>query len=123
MSYFNRAVGGPANGHRHLLDANIDWGQDLLRLKEWADDHREARPFYTALTSHVPPEVTGIESIPVPASSGPATRAPGWYAVSIDHLMGYPSDRGGPGPAFVTFQNQTPVAKIGYSIHIFHVSD
>ena len=30
MSYFNELVGGPRNGHAHLIDSNIDWGQDLL---------------------------------------------------------------------------------------------
>src|SRR5579863_1195605 len=33
MSYFNLAAGGPRGGPEHLLDANIDWGQDLLELK------------------------------------------------------------------------------------------
>jgi hypothetical protein len=28
LSYFNELAGGPTNGHRHLLDSNIDWGQD-----------------------------------------------------------------------------------------------
>jgi hypothetical protein len=44
LSYFNELVGGPANGHAHLLDSNIDWGQDLLLLKEWLDAHPEASP-------------------------------------------------------------------------------
>jgi hypothetical protein len=30
LSYFNELVGGPKHGHEHLLDSNIDWGQDLL---------------------------------------------------------------------------------------------
>ena len=32
LSYFNEAAGGPAGGHNHLVDSNIDWGQDLLFL-------------------------------------------------------------------------------------------
>ena len=39
LSYFNPAVGGPSNGYRLLTDSNVDWGQDLLRLKEWMDDN------------------------------------------------------------------------------------
>lgn len=35
LSYFNVAVGGPKNGYRILTDSNVDWGQDLLRLKAW----------------------------------------------------------------------------------------
>ncbi|MBF6596556.1 MAG: glycosyltransferase family 39 protein, partial [Thermaceae bacterium] len=45
LSYFNELAGGPANGHAHLVDSNIDWGQDLLYLKRWLDEHPEARPF------------------------------------------------------------------------------
>src|SRR5690606_36664665 len=39
LSYFNFAVGGPANGYRVLTDSNVDWGQDLLRLRAWMDEH------------------------------------------------------------------------------------
>jgi hypothetical protein len=29
MAYFNELVGGPLNGHRHLLGSNVDWGQSV----------------------------------------------------------------------------------------------
>src|SRR5439155_22186730 len=48
LSYFNELAGGPENGPAHLLDANIDWGQDLLELKRWSDAHPAARPFHLA---------------------------------------------------------------------------
>lgn len=35
LSYFNEAAGGPARGHRILLDSNVDWGQDLGTLAEY----------------------------------------------------------------------------------------
>ncbi len=28
LAYFNEAVGGPRNGYKHLIDSNLDWGQD-----------------------------------------------------------------------------------------------
>jgi hypothetical protein len=37
LSYFNELVGGPMGGPKHLLDSNIDWGQDLFYLKDWLD--------------------------------------------------------------------------------------
>jgi hypothetical protein len=37
LSYFNFTGGGAAGGWRYLLDSNIDWGQDLARLKRWMD--------------------------------------------------------------------------------------
>jgi len=33
LSYFNEFIGGPDNGHKYLADSNIDWGQDLILLK------------------------------------------------------------------------------------------
>ena len=38
LAYFNEAAGGPENGHKHLLHSNLDWGQDLLLIRELADD-------------------------------------------------------------------------------------
>jgi tetratricopeptide (TPR) repeat protein len=32
LAYFNVLAGGPAGGHRWLLDSNLDWGQDDARL-------------------------------------------------------------------------------------------
>jgi hypothetical protein len=39
LSYFNVAAGGPRGGAKHLVDSNVDWGQDLPRLKRWMDTH------------------------------------------------------------------------------------
>lgn len=42
IAYFNELVGGPSQGHRYLVDSNLDWGQDrtraqaLARMREWA---------------------------------------------------------------------------------------
>ena len=35
LAYFNEYVGGPANGHCHLLGSNLDWGQDMLFLRDY----------------------------------------------------------------------------------------
>jgi hypothetical protein len=39
LSYFNVVAGGPRGGAKHLVDSNVDWGQDLPRLKRWMDAH------------------------------------------------------------------------------------
>jgi hypothetical protein len=38
LSYFNELTGGPSRGHLYLDDSNIDWGQDLKRLKGELDE-------------------------------------------------------------------------------------
>lgn len=37
LAYFNEFAGGPAGGHRYVVDSNLDWGQDLKRLSDWVD--------------------------------------------------------------------------------------
>jgi len=39
LSYFNVAAGGARGGAQHLVDSNVDWGQDLGRLKHWMESH------------------------------------------------------------------------------------
>ncbi|HUP47101.1 MAG TPA: glycosyltransferase family 39 protein, partial [Thermoanaerobaculia bacterium] len=35
ISYFNQLIGSHRNADRYLIDSNLDWGQDLLRLDRW----------------------------------------------------------------------------------------
>ena len=37
LTYFNQLAGGPAGGHRYVVDSNLDWGQDLKRLADWVN--------------------------------------------------------------------------------------
>lgn len=39
LTYFNESVGGPKNGYKYAVDSNLDWGQDLKRLKKWAEQN------------------------------------------------------------------------------------
>jgi hypothetical protein len=39
LSYFNVVAGGPRGATEHFVDSNIDWGQDLIRLKRWMSEH------------------------------------------------------------------------------------
>lgn len=132
MSYFNELVGGPAHGARHLLDSNIDWGQDLLFLRDWLRKHPEAKPLKLAFFGNFDPRVVGIEFSNPPFAEGlePGYRPPpGWYAVSVNFVFGYShsmSDGHGgwkyvPPGAYVYFQQLRPVARCGWSIYVYHV--
>ncbi len=39
LSYFNFIAGGSSNAWRYLVDSNLDWGQDLRRLREKMTEH------------------------------------------------------------------------------------
>lgn len=37
MAYFNEFAGGQKNGHKILTDSNLDWGQDIYRIKNYIE--------------------------------------------------------------------------------------
>jgi hypothetical protein len=39
LAYANEAWGGPSQTHRYLTDANTDWGQQLIAVKAYVDEH------------------------------------------------------------------------------------
>lgn len=46
LAFFNALSGGPENGHKHLVDSSLDWGQDLPGLRRWLDEHPLEQPVY-----------------------------------------------------------------------------
>jgi hypothetical protein len=119
ISNFNLLVGGPKYANRHLTGSNIDWGQDMLRLKGWLDAHPEAKPIYYR-GNHVrfDPAIMGISDGAIPSLRNTA-REPlrqGWYALSVNYT-------GPPHKSYRYFQDLTPEAMIGYSTIIYHVSE
>ena len=97
LSYFNEAGGGPTGGPWHLASSNVDWGQDLLRLKRWREAHPDPRPLHLAYFNYVDPNLAGVRyslspvgqvtaDRPVPAAeAGPR---PGLFAVSVSYVQG-----------------------------------
>ena len=66
ISYFNALAGGPANGPQHVLGSSVDWGQDLLFVKKWLDQHPQARPFHLSyLGPAVPKEILDVPRLRV----------------------------------------------------------
>jgi hypothetical protein len=126
LSYFNEVGGGPLHGDLHLLDSNIDWGQDLFYLKRWLDRHPEANPIRVAYSpSIVDPQLAGIQSKWPPIDSrsekvfseratdvGPQ---PGWYAISL-------VERRAAKNQYAYFREFEPVARAGYSILIYYIT-
>ena len=44
LSYFNELVAGPTGGPKHLIHSNVDWGQDLLFLRNGSTKIRKQSP-------------------------------------------------------------------------------
>jgi Dolichyl-phosphate-mannose-protein mannosyltransferase len=122
LSYFNEIIGGPMHGHNHLINSNIDWGQDLVLLKDWIEDHPEAKNLQLCYYGHLDPKDLGFDNPlpPINKKREPNFKPPsGWYAISINYLRGYGWKQ--PKDGFSYFQNYKPVATVGYSIYIYHV--
>ncbi len=60
LAYFNELAGGPARGRFHLVDSNLDWGQDLNRLAAWVHRHPEWQNVRIAYWGPTPPELVGL---------------------------------------------------------------
>lgn len=135
MSYFNELVGGPRQGHAHLINSNIEWGQDLFFLKRWLTAHGVSHVYLT-FWSQYNPALAGVKFEPPPLRNelqldehGDVAKAlkPGVYAISINHIRGYsfsvPNGRGGtkvaPMHSYSYFLQLQPVATAGYSIYLY----
>ena len=134
LSYFNEIAGGPENGPDHLVDSNQDWGQDLLFLNAWLDEHPEVRPLGLAYFNIFDPRLLGIDYfLPPFAPKNKSTNfrpKPGYYAVSTHFVRGgsfsAPDGKGRwmtvPLHGYEYFQEFKPIAKAGYSILIFQIT-
>lgn len=128
MSYFNELAGGPRHGGEHLLDSNVDWGQDLLYLNDWLDKHADINLDGLAYYGSYPATLAGISKTPCPPprseaeyeyrDTGQSEDAfgpkPGWYAVSVNYLYGR--------FRYCYFLSFEPVAMAGYSVYIYHIT-
>ncbi len=131
LSYFNELAGGPDNGWRYLQEANIDWGQDLLLLKRWLDEHPEIERLHLAYYGGIDPHMMGIDYDLPPKGTGKncLRPEPGWYAVSVNFICGAPFhgfDGQGrrvaeTGESLDLFRHLPPDGKIAYSIFLYHV--
>jgi hypothetical protein len=125
LTFFNRLVGGPRHGHEYLVDANLDWGQDLKGLKRWMDErgveHVNLSYFGTADPAYYGIACTHLPGAPFFAEHLVAEpRLPGWVAVSATHLHGVylgPARRDLYGPLL----EREPDTVVGGSIHVYRV--
>ncbi len=122
LAFFNEMVGGAKNGHKFLVDSNLDWGQDLKGLKVWMEQNKvdkiqlayfgTANPSYYAIDADYLP---GTLFSQVAAKSNTHRKA-SHIAISATYLMGYnlldPN-------TYKVFRQRTPVAIIGHSIWVY----
>jgi hypothetical protein len=122
LEFFNEVAGGPSQGHHWLIDSNIDWGQDLIRLREYMTK-RHLSSVHLAYFGRVDPSVYGIGYTPIVENESHGTAV-----VSASFLMGRPywvwrapnqlawSHHG----AYRWLQHYDPIARVG-SMFVFEL--
>jgi 4-amino-4-deoxy-L-arabinose transferase-like glycosyltransferase len=145
LAYFNALSGGPARGSEHLIDSNLDWGQDLVGLRRWLARHAPGERVGLAYFGQINPSIfalrddAGFDWFLPPALPGKIDRRapkrplePGLYAVSASLLRGldwrvYDRARWLPWSAysyaFSYFRSFEPVAQVGHSILVYRLDE
>ena len=95
LAYFNEFVGGSKNGYKHLVDSNLDWGQDLPLLAAYLEE-RENQAIWLQYFGSVSPSFYDIDSRPIVAPYAQPeptdvlldSLSGGFYVVSLTFLFG-----------------------------------
>lgn len=110
LSYFNEFI-GPKNGSEVLADSNIDWGQDLKRLKTWIDDNKITQPI---LLEYYWDGFDSIDYYEINykrlEQNNPHQK--GYIAIGVSALNN---------SEFSWLKNYQPITQIGYSINIYKI--
>lgn len=128
LAYFNEFTGGSINGYKHLVDSNLDWGQDLVGLKSFVDKNKidRIRLSYYGMSD---PAYYGIKYQYLPSPKfQPWTQRhrneenfkleKGIYAISATNIAGiFLNDPN----TFEYFRKLKPIDSIGHSILIYEI--
>lgn len=98
LSYFNQLAGGTQEGYRYVTDSNYDWGQDMLRLRDFLAAHPEidkiALDHFGGAKAqyYLGDKVENWWS----ARGNPADQGIHWFAISVNSLQGsiHPTTQG-----------------------------
>jgi hypothetical protein len=107
LASFNWLSGGPDRGSEHLIDSNLDWGQDLVALRRWMAENRPGERVGLAYFGQINPNIFALRKeefrwfLPpaLPGTTFPTyksaaligpdpTLRPGLYAVSASLVRG-----------------------------------
>jgi hypothetical protein len=121
LAYFNEAAGGAGNGGHYVVDSNLDWGQDLRRLRTYVEMQGIEKIAVSYFGTSSPADELGARFVPWGSTLGPYQ---GWFAVSAT-ILKLSQARWDPvfqrkvEDSYRWLQGKEPVAKIGYSIFVY----
>jgi hypothetical protein len=122
LAYFNELAGGPRNGYKYLVDSNLDWGQDLIGLKDYMRAQRipsvKLSYFGTAEPSYYGIPCERLPGHPMPRPAVRQVRRGDVLAVSATHLQGLYLDDAAL-RLMRRLHRRSHLAQIGYSIFVY----
>ncbi len=128
LSYFNEFV-GTNNGWRYVTDSNYDWGQDLKRLKEFADKEGVEKIAIDYFGGGSPQYYLGDKAVSWQSAKGnPLESNIKWLAISINTIQGAKGKpvsgyERNPEDEYQWLKNPyEPYAKAGKSIFIYKLN-
>lgn len=131
LTYFNQVAGGPTRGYRYVVDSNLDWGQDLLRLKNWLNQNSISKIEFDYFgwadpSYYLKEKYIWINSTKYQDANDFINRnnSDGWIAVSSTFLQG---SQGTPEkPNSFNYERwlkaYEPITVIGNSIFVYRIS-
>ncbi|MBI3665983.1 MAG: glycosyltransferase family 39 protein [Acidobacteria bacterium] len=111
LAYFNQIA--RSREEEFLLDSNLDWGQDLERLRRYLNEKQVKTVYLSYFGRANPSSLLDVREIrPLPPDLRPA----GWVAVSRAHIAGMALQ----GYNLGWLKAYRPVARIGKSILVYY---
>jgi hypothetical protein len=116
LAFFNFPSGGPGNGPHYLVDSNIDWGQDVKKLKKWLAAHGTdtARIWYFG-NAQMDDYGIRADPFPDPLDEKGWNAIDGYGVVSVTVLEGVYV----PLNLVAPLRFHDPLAKVGWSLYVY----
>ena len=117
LAFFNTLCGGVKSGPKYLLESNIDWGQDLKKLRALVTPYGRA-PVCLEYFGNADMEYYGfasVGSIPWTKDAEGRERVDCLGAISVNLLHGLYTDA----DAFSWLRDRKPLARVGGSIYVY----
>ena len=113
LAYFSDFVGGSKQGYKYLADSNLDWGQDIKRLKNYLEKN-QINEFHSVLFGSLDTNYYLKNQIGMPDNQTVEKFEPqkGFYVISATTLFDPTGD-------FTWLQNYKPIKIIGHSVYIY----
>lgn len=130
IAYSNELWGGPTQTHRYLTDSNVDWGQQLLSVKDYLDRNNIKDCWFGYFVQpYIDYHAYGIPCRQLPTAGSMWTKQQidtpstisGTVLISASTVTGYEFGSVVLSP-FQPFMNQVPVAVIDHGVNVYQGS-